>query len=218
MTGLCVACGPGEPGEFVGKIVRNHPVRDFEGYADSGIATSSVCKRGPVLLFFLMRKLKKTSTFSLSFSLSPLSLYQKIVRDVYSRGDLYFRSGDILVMDSLGWLYFKDRTGDTFRWRGENVSTTEVEASVASVVGMERDVVVYGVEVPGTEGRAGMAAIGDPEGTVDLEELAAGVRERLPSFARPVFVRLVAASEVIETTGTHKVKKFNLQVIKANLE
>ncbi len=62
------------------------------------------------------------------------------------RGDLYFRSGDLFVMDELGWLYFKDRCGDTFRWKGENVSTTEVEAVIAKAVGLT-DVVVYGVEV-----------------------------------------------------------------------
>ena len=62
-----------------------------------------------------------------------------------------FRSGDILVMDEFGWLYFKDRVGDTFRWRGENVSTTEVEASVSNILHL-KDVTVYGVEIPGIEG------------------------------------------------------------------
>lgn len=66
--------------------------------------------------------------------------------DVWAKGDLYFRSGDLLVMDELGWLYFKDRSGDTFRWRGENVSTTEVEGIVGAIVQL-RDTVVYGVEV-----------------------------------------------------------------------
>ena len=66
--------------------------------------------------------------------------------DVYKKGDSYFRSGDILVMDDLGWLYFKDRTGDTFRWRGENVSSTEVEATVSNMIEL-KDAVVYGVEV-----------------------------------------------------------------------
>ena len=103
-------CDTGEPGEFVGKIVRNHPVRDFHGYADRS-ATE-----------------------------------KKLLRDVFRPGDLYFRSGDILVMDEQGWLYFRDRTGDTFRWKGENVSTAEVEAIISNNVQLA-DVVVYGVRV-----------------------------------------------------------------------
>ena len=95
----------------MGKIVRNHPVRDFHGYADES------------------------------------STRKKLLENVFSKGDLFFRSGDILVMDDLGWLYFKDRSGDTFRWRGENVSTTEVEACISAATGNSRDVVVYGVEV-----------------------------------------------------------------------
>jgi len=95
---------------------------------------------------------------------------KKLMKDVWRKGDMCFRSGDILVMDELGWLYFKDRAGDTFRWKGENVSTMEVEATVSAVVGL-RDCVVYGVEIPGTEGRAGMVAIPDPERKVDVEKL-----------------------------------------------
>ena len=68
------------------------------------------------------------------------------------------RSGDILSKDQFGWVYFRDRAGDTFRWKGENVSTMEVEAIVSSVLD-QRDCVVFGVEIPGTEGRAGMAVI-----------------------------------------------------------
>jgi acyl-CoA synthetase (AMP-forming)/AMP-acid ligase II len=71
---------------------------------------------------------------------------KKVARDVFRRGDAAFLSGDILEMDELGYLYFKDRTGDTFRWRGENVSTTEVEAVISNVAGL-KDCVVYGVEV-----------------------------------------------------------------------
>ena len=78
--------------------------------------------------------------------------------DVFSHGDQVYLTGDILRQDKDGFLYFCDRTGDTFRWKGENVSTTEVEATMANILQL-RDVVVYGVEVPGNEGRAGMAAI-----------------------------------------------------------
>lgn len=70
----------------------------------------------------------------------------KVVHDVFKKGDSAFLSGDVLVADERGYLFFKDRTGDTFRWKGENVSTSEVEAQVSFVAGY-RDTVVYGVEV-----------------------------------------------------------------------
>ncbi|XP_071533896.1 long-chain fatty acid transport protein 4 isoform X4 [Panulirus ornatus] len=170
-NGLCMKCKPGEPGEFIGKIVRNHPVRDFHGYADES------------------------------------STKKKIVRDVFKKGDYAFLSGDILVMDDEGYLYFKDRTGDTFRWKGENVSTSEVEAVISKVAG-HADVVVYGVEVPGAEGRAGMAAILDAEETLDMEELYSGVMKSLAPYARPLFVR---TAKELEMTGTYKLKKVTIQ-------
>ena len=101
-----------------------------------------------------------------------------------------FRSGDILSKDEFGWVFFRDRAGDTFRWKGENVSTMEVETYVSEVLD-HRDCVVFGVEIPGTEGRAGMAVIPDPERLVDLATLYSGVTEKLPSYARPMFVRFV---------------------------
>ena len=100
-------------------------------------------------------------------------------------------------MDELGWLYFKDRAGDTFRWKGENVSTMEVEATISQVIGL-RDCVVYGVEVPGAEGRAGMATIPDPERKVDVAKMFAGMTDKLPSYARPIFLRFV---DEIDLTG-----------------
>ncbi|XP_015172878.1 PREDICTED: long-chain fatty acid transport protein 4-like [Polistes dominula] len=132
---------------------------------------------------------------------------QKIIRDVFKKGDRVFNTGDILVMDELGYFYFKDRTGDTFRWRGENVATSEVEAVVSNVIGL-KDTVVYGVEVPGNEGKAGMAAIYDPEGSLNLKELADGVKKVLPIYARPLFVRVLSK---LPMTGTYKLKKKDLQ-------
>lgn len=99
-------------------------------------------------------------------------------------------SGDVLFMDELGYFFFKDRTGDTFRWKGENVSTAEVEAVISSIVGL-KDAVVYGVLVPGLEGKAGMAAIADTDGSVDLDVLADGLQKQLPVYARPIFVRVL---------------------------
>ncbi|KAJ8299889.1 hypothetical protein KUTeg_021408 [Tegillarca granosa] len=95
---------------------------------------------------------------------------KKVCRDVFKKGDMAFMTGDILTMDQFGYFYFKDRTGDTFRWRGENVSTSEVEAVISNIIKLQ-DAVVYGVEVPGTEGRAGMAAIVDENDNLDLSYL-----------------------------------------------
>ena len=84
---------------------------------------------------------------------------KKVLRDVFRRGDVCFRTGDLMVVDPSGWLYFRDRLGDTFRWRGENVSTSQAEAALGKALGGRADVVVFGVRVPGSEGRAGMAAV-----------------------------------------------------------
>ncbi|XP_012283173.1 long-chain fatty acid transport protein 4 [Orussus abietinus] len=131
----------------------------------------------------------------------------KVVHDVFTKGDSAFISGDILVADELGYLFFKDRTGDTFRWKGENVSTSEVEAVVSNLVNY-RDCVVYGVEISGTEGKAGMAAIYDPNGTLDISKLAPQIKDQLPTYARPLFVRTLTK---IDLTGTFKLKKKDLQ-------
>ena len=132
---------------------------------------------------------------------------KKIVRDVFTKGDSAFLSGDLIVADERGNLFFKDRTGDTFRWKGENVSTSEVEAQVSNDAGY-RDTVVYGVEIPHMEGRAGMAAILDAENKVDLVLLADRLKESLPSYARPLFIRLLTK---VDMTGTFKLKKLDLQ-------
>ncbi|NWU93917.1 S27A2 synthetase, partial [Upupa epops] len=83
---------------------------------------------------------------------------KKILRDVLAKGDSFFNSGDLLMMDQQRFVYFQDRVGDTFRWKGENVATTEVETTLA-MVDFIQEVNVYGVAVPGCEGRCGMAAI-----------------------------------------------------------
>ena len=103
---------------------------------------------------------------------------------------MLFRSGDILSKDEFGWVFFRDRAGDTFRWKGENVSTMEVEAFVSQVLG-QRDCVVFGVEIPGTEGRAGMAVIQETDTPVDLTLLYSKLADKLPAYARPIFVRFV---------------------------
>lgn len=125
---------------------------------------------------------------------------KKVVHDVFKHGDSAFLSGDILVADEFGNLFFKDRTGDTFRWKGENVSTSEVEAVISNLVDY-KDVVVYGVEIRGQEGRAGMAAVLDPDQTVDLNKLVTGVKKTLPSYARPILVRILGKIDLTGTTS-----------------
>ncbi|KAK3917230.1 Long-chain fatty acid transport protein 4 [Frankliniella fusca] len=135
---------------------------------------------------------------------------KKVLRNAFGNGDKYFMSGDMAVMDEYGYIYFKDRIGDTFRWKGENVSTAEVETIMTRLLLTHgvREVAVYGVQVPGNEGRAGMAAIADPERRCDLGELAAGLKGKLPAYARPVFVRV---ADSLPMTGTHKVSKVELR-------
>lgn len=132
---------------------------------------------------------------------------KKVIYDIFDFGDSAFISGDIMVADEFGYLYFKDRTGDTFRWKGENVSTSEVEG-VLSNLSEYRDIVVYGVEVPGYEGKAGMAAILDPTRSLNFAQLSHGVHKLLPSYARPLFLRIL---NTLEMTGTFKMKKIELQ-------
>jgi fatty-acyl-CoA synthase len=135
----------------------------------------------------------------------PEATRRKVLRDVFEPGDAWYRTGDLMRRDAQGFYYFVDRIGDTFRWKGENVSTTEVAAAIASCRGIT-DVAVYGVTVPGTEGRAGMAAVvAGPE--FELAAFRREVAEKLPAYARPVFLRLVPTLEV---TGTFKLRKQEL--------
>ncbi|HZK99592.1 MAG TPA: long-chain-acyl-CoA synthetase [Caulobacteraceae bacterium] len=130
---------------------------------------------------------------------------KKVLRDVFRAGDAWFATGDLMRRDAAGYFYFVDRVGDTFRWKGENVSTGEVAQSLLAVPGvMEAN--VYGVAVPGMDGRAGMAALVVREG-FDLTALAARLDADLPPWARPLFVRLLPR---IETTGTFKHRKAEL--------
>ena len=102
-----------------------------------------------------------------------------------------------MYTDDQGFYYFVDRIGDTFRWKGENVATAEVAAAVRAFPGVV-DACVYGVEIPGASGKAGMAAlVAAPD--FDLAALRAHLAQRLPDYARPLFLRLVSALDVTET-------------------
>jgi fatty-acyl-CoA synthase len=130
---------------------------------------------------------------------------RKMLRDVFRRGDIWFRTGDLMRRDEHGYFYFIDRIGDTFRWKGENVATSEVSAALGREAGI-REANVYGVAVPGAEGRAGMAAL-VADGAFDITQLAAHLARRLPHYARPIFLRLTPALDV---TGTFKQRKIDL--------
>jgi fatty-acyl-CoA synthase len=122
---------------------------------------------------------------------------RKILHDVFAPGDACYRTGDLMPMDRRGFIYFVDRVGETFRWKGENVSTSEVEQALSSCPGV-RDVVFNEVTIPGTDGRAGMAAI-VPSSDFDLAALRKVATERLPAYARPLFLRLCVDVRARET-------------------
>jgi fatty-acyl-CoA synthase len=130
---------------------------------------------------------------------------RKVLRNVFSRGDAWYRSGDLMRRDEHGFYYFVDRVGDTYRWKGENVSTAEVLSALTACRGVI-DGVVYGVSVPGSDGRAGAAAlVVDQE--FDLPAFREEAASRLPPYARPVFLRIVST---LEATGTFKPRKQDL--------
>jgi fatty-acyl-CoA synthase len=133
---------------------------------------------------------------------------KKLLRDVFKKGDVFFKTGDLMKQDAQGNFYFIDRIGDTFRWKGENVSTHEVAEILAQFPGAAF-VNVYGVEVPGMEGRVGMAAVTMEGGRqFDPKAFYQFAEEKLPSYSRPAFVRV---KPEIEVTGTFKMTKTELK-------
>ncbi|KJH44847.1 AMP-binding enzyme [Dictyocaulus viviparus] len=165
---------------------------------ESGAMVSTIRKDNPLLQF--EGYLNKSET------------NKKIIRDVFTKGDSCFVSGDLLYWDRLGYVYFKDRTGDTFRWKGENVSTTEVEAILHPEKGVA-DATVYGITIPRREGRAGMAAIvrkydSDCSDEEFIEKIGSRLAASLAPYALPQFIRLC---KDVDLTGTFKLVKTNLQ-------
>ena len=133
---------------------------------------------------------------------------KKILRNVFRQGDAWWSSGDLLRIDADGYCWFVDRIGDTFRWNSENVSTTEVADALGDFPGLDA-ITVYGVKVPGAEGRAGMAALVlQPGASFDPQAFWAFALERLPRYAAPLFLRIAPTTDM---TGNYKLRKVDLQ-------
>ncbi|CAH1283897.1 unnamed protein product [Diabrotica balteata] len=177
----------------------NEPIRDNNGFCIE-------CKDGePGLMVGRIYKALASSKFE--GYIDQKETNKKLFTNVFKKGDLYFNTGDLMVKDEFNYLYFSDRIGDTFRWKGENVATAEIEFIASEILGPV-DLVVYGVEVPNTEGKAGMLAAVDKENTIDTKKLATGFKSQLPAYAIPLFVRLV---DTMPLTSTFKVQKTLLQ-------
>ena len=182
--GLCIRCATNEVGEAIGRIRQDtdHEA-NHRADRDSGDA-------GGTFEGYTDAKASE----------------QKILRDVFARGDAWYRTGDLMRRDASGFFYFVDRIGDTFRWKGENVATSEVAAAVTTFPGIV-EATVYGVAVPGTEGAAGMAAI-VVNSALDFTKLHEHLARALPPYARPLFLRIM---DEIATTATFKHTKTDLQ-------
>jgi citronellyl-CoA synthetase len=139
----------------------------------------------------------------------PQKTQKVVLHDVFEKGDRYFNTGDLLRNIGFGHGQFVDRLGDTYRWKGENVSTTEVENILLQHPHIA-EAVVYGVEISNTNGRAGMAAITPAESlaTLDFSELLQFARQQMPAYAVPLFLRVKVK---METTGTFKYQKVRLK-------
>ncbi|KAG8147522.1 hypothetical protein E2320_023031 [Naja naja] len=177
--------------------VQGGPLRDEAGrcqrvdIGEPGLLISPVTFRNPFLGYAGGRELTEA----------------KMLHDVFSDGDVYFNSGDLMVQDAEGFISFWDRTGDTYRWKGENVATTEVGETLSTLDSL-REVTVYGVSVPGYDGRAGMATLVlQPDANFDGPQIYQHVAELLPPYAWPRFLRL---QEQLEMTETFKQKRFRL--------
>lgn len=139
---------------------------------------------------------------------NPEATEKKILRNVFTDGDAWFRSGDLLRRDKDDYYYFVDRVGDTFRWKSENVSTQEVANALSDYPGLD-SINIYGVSIPEQEGRAGMAALVFTDSVAfDPIEFYRFCSERLPRYAIPLFIRV---SQQAEITTTFKLRKVDLQ-------
>ncbi len=179
---------------------KNEPIRDQKGWCmkvkkgEVGLLVGKITRRSPFDGYTDAEKNKSV-----------------IIKDMFKHGDSYFNTGDLVRDIGFRHAQFVDRLGDTFRWKGENVSTTEVE-NIVSEYAKIAEAVVYGVEIPNTNGRAGMAAITLADqaalDAADCKYMAAEFKKHLPAYAVPVFLRV---QQKVETTGTFKYQKNKLK-------
>lgn len=178
-------------------IEKEEPVRNSEGLCieaargETGLLVGRITQRSPFV----------------GYAGNKQQTEKKRLRDVMKKGDLFFNTGDLLRFDHENFVYFQDRVGDTFRWKGENVATSEV-ADILSMAHCILEANVYGVKVEGHEGRIGMAAVTLKEGEdFDCSDAYKKVANYLPAYARPRFIRI---QPCLEMTGTFKMKKVKL--------
>uniref|UniRef100_A0A669BCF8 long-chain-fatty-acid--CoA ligase n=1 Tax=Oreochromis niloticus TaxID=8128 RepID=A0A669BCF8_ORENI len=175
-------------------IDKEEPLRDSSGFCmevdkgEPGLLVTEITAKAPFIGY--VRDLNQTE--------------KKKLHNVFKKGDLYFNTGDLLRIDEDNFMYFHDRVGDTFRWKGENVATAEV-ADILVLADCVKEANVYGVKVPGQEGRAGMAAVTLRDGLkFDSMAVFKHVEDFLPSYARPRFMRIQRSLDI---TGTFKLIK-----------
>jgi fatty-acyl-CoA synthase len=180
-------------------VDQDRPIRGADGFCIPCGADES----GELLV--RLPKLLQVGAFEFRGYTDPDATQKKILTDVFEPGDRFFRSGDLLRRDADGFYYFVDRIGDTFRCKGENVSTAEVADVLSRTEGV-LEVTVVGVQVPAIEGQFGLAAV-VVEGELDTEAFHEVAKE-LPSYAQPRFVRVLGE---LEKTGTYKVQKGTLK-------
>ncbi|XP_017297454.1 very long-chain acyl-CoA synthetase [Kryptolebias marmoratus] len=175
---------------------RDEPMRDSDGLC----IESAKGETG-----LLVSKITEIAPFE-GYAQNEQQTEKKKLRNVLRKGDVYFNTGDLMRIDEDNFIYFQDRVGDTFRWKGENVATTEV-ADILSISECLQEANVYGVQVPGHEGRVGMAAVTlKKDEEFDGSKIYNHVVNYLPSYARPRFIRIQSAVEVTATFKQMKVK------------
>ena len=173
------------------------PVRDAKGFM------KKVGKGGTGLLISEVTERRPFDGYT-----DPAASEKKLLRNVFKKGDCWFNTGDLVRDQGFRHIQFVDRVGDTFRWKGENVATGEVEGALAKQADIDHGV-VYGVSIPGTDGRAGMAAITLRSGVkLNGKTLAHSLCAELPAYAVPLFLRI---RDEQETTGTFKYRKVELK-------
>jgi fatty-acyl-CoA synthase len=180
-------------------VDKNEPVRDDDGFCIR-CAPNEI---GEAIGKILDEQSHVTSRFE-GYTDKKAS-DEKILRNVFEQGDAWVRTGDLMRKDQKGYFYFVDRIGDTFRWKGENVATSEVSEVISSFSGVKH-ANVYGVAIPGTEGRGGMATL-VVEHDMSLPALREHLMSCLPTYARPLFLRIC---DDISVTATFKYSKADL--------